>query len=283
MSSLNRSLRAAFVLLTSLISLNVVDAASPTEAQFTKLFADSLSQRLGGQRVKVVKDLQIEVDKNDGTWSFINLENAYFQYQSDSTAMVRHLAAHAAVLGGITDLELRLESLVPVIRNCNMLDQMPSDKRSRLFYERLNEELCIFYVNNDSLSMTYLSESKVLPYDSLFDIRTLGVCNLQQALPEILRYDVKTGYMLTAGGSFETSLLLLDYIWNHETLPVDGDYVVAVPNRDILLVSGSRDSVSLGIIRAEADTMFHQFKYPVSQELFIRNSGRWEVYRGSRQ
>ena len=47
--------------------------------------------------------------------------------------------------------------------------------------------------------------------------------------------------MLKAGGDYEASLLLFDDIWRDGQVKVDGDIVVAVPAKDVLLVTGSNN------------------------------------------
>lgn len=55
--------------------------------------------------------------------------------------------------------------------------------------------------------------------------------------------------MLVADGNYEASLLLADEIWQSKQIPVKGDYVVAIPSRDTLLITGSEDVENLAKIK----------------------------------
>jgi uncharacterized protein YtpQ (UPF0354 family) len=248
------------------------------ETGFTKLYADSLSFKLGGNKVDVVENLHLIVSKQDGGQLDVDLTSAFLDYQNKPTSISRYLASDIAILTGRIKSDVILESLIPVVRNCRLFEQFSADQRSRLFHERINDELCLFYVIDDSLSMTYLTELKALPYDSLLDLHMIGISNLWRILPEITRYNVESVFNVTAGGDYDASLLLLDDIWNHESLPVDGDYVVALPGRDILLVTGSNDSLGLRTLRYKTDSLLPLVGHPLSSKLFIKHGRNWEIF-----
>ena len=54
---------------------------------------------------------------------------------------------------------------------------------------------------------------------------------------------------MSAGGNYEASLLLIDDIWSSGQVKVNGDIVVAIPTRDVLLVTGSRNRSGLKRVR----------------------------------
>ncbi len=72
-------------------------------------------------------------------------------------------------------------------------------------------------------------------------IKQIAVRNLDNLLLSIQRNGGNGLYMLTAGGDYEASIILLDNVLTKSSLPIDGDFVIAIPNRDVLLITGSND------------------------------------------
>lgn len=110
-------------------------------------------------------------------------------------------------------------------------------------------------------------------------LKVASVFNLERILPEMKRYDAGEGvFMLVAGGDYEASLLLFDNLWVSGTFPVNGDYVIAVPTKDVLLITGLNDSLGIEKLRknvAGADTTYSSV---LSKALFIRRNGSWEIF-----
>jgi uncharacterized protein YtpQ (UPF0354 family) len=86
--------------------------------------------------------------------------------------------------------------------------------------------------------------------------------------------------MLTAGGNYEATLLLLPEIWSSVAQMVSGQIVASVPARDILYVTGDSDHENLADLRRWTSKMIEQADKPLSR-VFIRWSGtQWEEYSG---
>jgi len=82
-------------------------------------------------------------------------------------------------------------------------------------------------------------------------------------------------YMVTAGGTYESSMLLLNSFWSNKNFPVKGDIVVALPNRDVLFITGSRDKENLNWMRARAQESYDSGSYQVSPSLFRWNGKKF--------
>ena len=73
---------------------------------------------------------------------------------------------------------------------------------------------------------------------------------LLDSLRTVLRVDVHPGvYMLTCGGNYETGLLLLPEVWAEVDPLLAGSRVVAIPNRDLLFVTGCENADGIAWIR----------------------------------
>jgi uncharacterized protein YtpQ (UPF0354 family) len=113
------------------------------------------------------------------------------------------------------------------------------------------------------------------------ELREQAVANLRGVLPQIERHgDGSTYYMLTAGGDYEASLLLLDDLWQQQEPIVKGDLVAAVPARDVLLFTGSGFNVGLRELQAAVERVSMNGSYLISKTLLVRRDNAWEEYTG---
>jgi uncharacterized protein YtpQ (UPF0354 family) len=84
-------------------------------------------------------------------------------------------------------------------------------------------------------------------------LREAALTNLSRILPKIeIRPGADGVLLVSAGGEFDASLLLADNLWTGGQIKVDGDIVVAVPAKDVLIVTGSHNAAGLARLRAAA-------------------------------
>ena len=83
-------------------------------------------------------------------------------------------------------------------------------------------------------------------------------------------------FMLVGDGNYDSSLLLLDKLWDEQAGSVRGDLVAAVPSRSVLLFTGSASPDGVGQLRKAVDEIFTTGDHVVSKALLIRRNGRWE-------
>jgi uncharacterized protein YtpQ (UPF0354 family) len=81
--------------------------------------------------------------------------------------------------------------------------------------------------------------------------------------------------MLTAGGDYVASILLLDSVWESLAELVDGDIVAVTPSRDVLLFTGSGSQEGLQAIRERADGIVSSGDHVISRTLLRRVKGQW--------
>ncbi|MGR9979312.1 hypothetical protein ACUOII_24115, partial [Escherichia coli] len=93
------------------------------------------------------------------------------------------------------------------------------------------DELIILFAEDGSETMRYL-----MRYEVTID-REKAISNLKQILPEVTAEIVDTGAndgkvaVISAGGTYEPSLMLIDDLWVQSPDPECGDLLVTVPSR----------------------------------------------------
>jgi len=83
-----------------------------------------------------------------------------------------------------------------------------------------------------------------------------------------------------AGGEHEAALLLVDDLWSGPSIAVKvrGEPVVAVPARDVLLVTGADDPAGLEKVRSAAARVLREGTDTLSADLLVWRAGRWVAF-----
>jgi len=146
---------------------------------------------------------------------------------------------------------------------------------------RLVADLLAFYAFDAG------SHYEIVAYRDLAELGITADELHEQALLNLrgLKLDVRAHkgdriIMLTAGGNYEATLILLPEIWESVSQMVSGQLVAAVPARDVLYVTGDADRENLADMRRWTSKAVEQVDKPLSCA-FIRWTGAgWEEYTG---
>ncbi len=259
-----------------------------SEKAFTKIYTDSLKKHHPECTYTITKDLEIHVKLNEN--DFIHyLDNAYTSYKSqpDSLAPVISLYLKSASHLYKKEEPIRKNKIIPVIKDADYIDEMTitlnennkTNEQVSLVYEKYNDKLVIVYAEDGENGIAYFTTERFkesgLNKDSLF---VLAMKNLDALLPKIEILGEKGYYMITAGGNYETSLILLNEIWTKENMPVKGDIIIAIPTRDLLLIAGSKDAEGITKIKSVAKEAWETGPYQLTPDLFFWNGKKFEPY-----
>ena len=117
------------------------------------------------------------------------------------------------------------------------------------------------FLTNEKLTKLGLSRDE--------NLQKLAVANLRNVIPNIEIRGSHGSYMITAGGAYEASLILFDDLWERMASKVNGEIVIAVPARDLLLVTGSNDKDGLERMRKVVSGVPPNEGYAISDALFV--------------
>jgi uncharacterized protein YtpQ (UPF0354 family) len=219
--------------------------------------------------------------------------NAYRGYRNDPgrlQSLVKNFAATLArpARASSTPAVLDRSRIVPVIKDRPWLDELNGRVRAQhgpdapeMAVDDFNKELIIIYAADDANRTRYLMAKEVAGIDRA-ELRALALANLKRILPKIELRGDNGLYTITAGGDYEASLLLFDDIWSGDQIKVKGDIVVAIPARDALLVTGSRNRARLKDMR-EAAAKLVKGPYHLTPTLFVYRKGRFVKFGRDRE
>ena len=175
--------------------------------------------------------------------------------------------------------------IVPVIKG----HVPPSDDvivlspESSLISDALVGDLRVFYAFDLPGYFAYVSEHdrERLHLDP-GELRELSVRNLakRRSKPEILQPS-GAAVMLRLDGDLEASLLLHDSLWRHMARANTGETIVAVPSRDVVVVSGTGVTGGVETLRSAVKRSWERpsgRKLLLTRSLLVRRDDSWHVF-----
>ncbi len=254
-------------------------------------FAEAMRKSSPGLRVDVIGDLELKVTNAEGRDSTPFLYNAYDAYLQEPAAkadLIHRFAAAALETATAGHSGVDRSRIVPVIKDRPWLAEIRqamlhrgATKLPEAVYDDFTPDLVIAYAEDSPRNMRYLTPKNL--EDTGIDrkeLRALACENLKRLLPKIERHGANGLYMLTAGGNYEASLLLLDSIWSGGQMDVRGDIVVAIPTRDLLLVTGSQNPEGIKKVKEMANEASIKGPYRLTPKLFVYRNGQFGEFGG---
>lgn len=264
-----------------------------TKMEFTQSYEQvALQQASSTAKVtaEILAALEVKFVDEDGEERISYLDNAYSEYLNTPKDLEGILQRYAHATNEIwmgEESKPSVDNIFPVIKDQFYIDQVSEIVKKNgssefpFYYEKLNEVLYVLFALGSENSLKFLRGTAIdeLKIDRN-DLLEISKANLKAALPYIkIAGEPSTLSMLIAGGNYEASLLLFDYIWTKERFPVKGDIVIYVPSRDSVFITGSEDKMALKKI----DSIIHDentsWSHIVSKVGFIRIDGQWQVYK----
>jgi hypothetical protein len=152
----------------------------------------------------------------------------------------------------------------------------------------LNNGLLVSYVVDTGNEFTYvqnrhLAQEKITPDE----LHAIGIGNLVSEAGsrgiQVSTHPNGEMFAVLMGGNFEASLILVDALWDEGFRQfVSGDYVVAVPARDILAFCDAGSAAGLKELRALCQRG-ESYDHPISNRLYRRRGSTWTVLTEQRR
>lgn len=275
-------------LLALLLCAGCSKSAIISKSKFTAEFAEALHKSSPELKVQVVEEMQLKVTSADNHDFTLYLDNAYDQYKQDPKSKYAIFANYVGSFSETVASAPKSEGLdrtliIPVIKDRAWLDETQKALRDRgakeipeVIHEDLNSDLIIIYAEDSPQNIRYFTAKDLeKAHIQQEDLRSLACENLKRVIPKIERHGGDGLFMLAAGGSYEASLLLIDSVWDGLKKDVKGDIVIAIPTRDVLIVTGSDDSQGINKMNQIVKEASAQGSYRLTSKLFVHRHGRW--------
>lgn len=256
-------------------------------AQFTAEYARTLKAAIPSARVEVKSDLELKLTDSTGTELSLFLDNAYKEYTQDPRAIQDVLTRYVTSAKATREDDKRIDRtrIVPIVKDRHWLTEIAESLRGRgiekpieSVFEELNAQLVVVYAEDSSKNIRYLTQESLTEAGlAQSELRALAVTNLRRIIPKIEIHKGPLVSMVTAGGDYEACLLLFDDLWSSGSIKVDGEIVVAIPSRDLLLVTGSKTPGGITKLRELATKASQQASYRLTDTLFVYKNGKFAM------
>lgn len=275
-------------LIACLISL-ASHAQTLSPKQFTETFATELRKTSPATKVTVKANLELLLTNAAGKESTAFLDNAYKSYQQDTTLLRDVIQRYSAsYLSQDSERAVEKSRIVPIIKDKEWISEITASLKKHgaskpldNVFEEYNDQLLIVYAEDNPSNIRYITQKDLHNLGlNKAELKPLSISNLKNAIPKIEIHKGPVVSMITAGGDYEASLLLLDDIWKDKAIQVAGEIVVAIPSRDLLLVTGTRTPGGIPRIKEIIAKSFQQAPYRLTSTLFVYRNGRFIAYQG---
>lgn len=259
---------------------------------FTALFTAAFREAAPESSITSSKPLSLTVKHHDEE-AHVALDNAYQLYQTDPDSLNSIVGSFLASMLDLDGGEMNPDLILPAIKPSDWVDAIreqinPSshgdnaDSRGPVFDPWL-EGMVVAYAENSANNVFFITgEALEESTFSLDELRSRALDNLRNMVQgNITREKRFQGgpiqRMTSADPVWDASLLLLDELWDAETLGITKEIVVALPARDLLLVADSGKPEQIDMLRQGAANAFDMTPYSITRRLLVRRQNKWEM------
>jgi uncharacterized protein YtpQ (UPF0354 family) len=221
------------------------------------------------------------VRRSGGATRTINLTNFYTIYSTEPERLKDLIQTQVAFLVSPPRTTLDPSRIIPVVKDRAWLREYQEKVKAaggsqEQLVEDLNNELVISYAEDTPHAMHHLTTDDYS--GDRGKLRAFAIKNLLRVLPKIEMHVINEYVsIVSAGEDYTPSLLLLEDLWTGGQIKVKGEIVVAVPARDVILVTGSR-SVKMTNFRAFAADLYAKGPYSLSEKAFVFRNNTFTTY-----
>lgn len=282
-------MKRIFALLVCMLAVTVHAASALlSPQQFTEEFRAALAAALPDAAITAEEPLHLAIKPAQGEPARAFLDNAYDEYSGSpdakSDVIARYVASFAETANGSGPLNP--QQIVPVIKDRAWSKEMRRSAKTRgvdgpleQVIEDLNDDLVIVYAEDTPQNIRYFGPKDLQEAGVQKDnLRALAIGNLRRILPPPEAVNGPLFSMLNAGGDYVPSLLLFDEIWNRDKLGVQGEIVIAIPTRDVLLFTGSGNKEGVKKLREVAKKAHADGPYSLTDRLFVYRGGKFQRF-----
>ena len=259
-----------------------------SESQFTEKYFKVLSKKYPNVFYEIKEPLVIKAIYGENNEVTHFLDNSYREYKLDIKELDEIIERYTSSSASIyeKDQEIKIDRIVPIIKPSDYFEQLKSlgdstkdYKVPELIWEKYNEDLIIIYAEDKEDCIHYFNqeEFELLKIDknTLFE---KSIQNLNNLITKIEKIGENGDFILVADGSYESSLILMQTIWTKENFEVDGDIIIAIPNRDLVIITGSNNKRSIEKLQKNTLESYMNGNHSISTSLYKWQGTKFEKY-----
>lgn len=234
--------------------------------------------------VKVVGDFDLQLTAAGERDVQVHIGNVYANLPGDPAARVSEVErfVRTTLRPGVPTVDARL--IVPQVKSTAYLEEIARASKGEFVpvTEPLIADLHILYAQDEPdavhpLRADHLAELGL----TLEQLRPIAIQNLWRLLADIEIHGGPAFGMVVCGGTYESSLLLSDNVWDTVQGTMTGEVLACTPARDLMFFADSAQPNGVKSLY-EAIANAARAGYHVSTTVLVRRSGKWAVFDHSR-
>ena len=251
------------------------------ETEFSTEFAKRLIDKIEGLKIYSIKGLEIQTEYENSNEYKHFLNNCYSEYLREPESIEEVFEKYLNSSNSLykPNETINISDILPVIKDERFIQsvlEINPDFEKNHTYEKYNDELYIFYVEDTETNINYLTQEDFEKLNiEKSELKKIAIENLTNSI-EIERHGENGYFMLLADGNYESSMILLD-IWSKENFKVNGEIVVGIPSRDLLIITGKNDTENIKKLKQTINEINENGDHLVSEKLFEYKNGKFET------
>jgi uncharacterized protein YtpQ (UPF0354 family) len=256
------------------------------ENQYTQKYLGVISEMYPNVTYEIIEPLVLKATYGENGEVTHFLDNSYREYKLEpkeiNEVIERYTNATAETYNN--DKEININRIVPIIKPSDYFEQLrilgssvTDYKVPELIWEPYNEDLIIVYAEDRDESIRYFDQEEFEKLEiSKETLLEFSVNNLNNVVPKIEKVGENGNFGLIAGGDYEVSLMLMTDIWTKENFDVNGEIVIAIPNRDLVFITGSNDKEGIEKLKGTIKESFETGNHSISTNFYKWNGEKFE-------
>ncbi len=261
---------------------NELNVNRMSEGRFTEIFVEAAQELEQIESAHMVQPLYVVVKSVQGNERDVYLGNIYRNLSHDpKRRAVQVMAFVEAIAPYMEPEEITVNHrglVLPVIRHESYLgigDQVT------LVADPFLADMRVFYVLDWPNRTEFMSEDHLALMElSREELRALALQNLAMRVERVALKRVDDMVLVGFDGNYETSLLLLDSMWQRFSDESMGVVTAAAPARDVLIYTSSSSPESIATLQDIANRFAEEGGYAISSQLIEWVDGAWRVKGG---
>jgi uncharacterized protein YtpQ (UPF0354 family) len=256
---------------------------------FTEEIANAVRMAVPSAKVWIERELEVEITYSNGQNVLAELTTSYNAYRNEPERLKGIIDLHIQRLK--TDeyakgqIKLDHSKIVPVVKNRKWLEdaerriKAAGVKQTQLVDDFV-DDLVVAYAEDTDKIFRYIARHE---YKGRWEnLRALALDNLKRVAPKTqIQGMSKDVAVVSAGDDYTSSLLVVSGLWSSpERFKVKGDVVVAIPSREVILVTGTENG-KVSEFRRYVANVYAKGQFPLSQTLLVYRDNRFTKFTGN--
>lgn len=251
-----------------------------TDKQFTNKYLEKISEQYPTVNFEIKEPLVI-ISKFENEEFTHYLDNSFKEYNLSPTELNEIIERYVNSSGSLYEKkeEININQIIPIIKPSSYFEELKRSgiETADLIWENYNEDLIIIYAEDKGNRFNYFNNNEFeklnIKKDTLLDFAR---SNLNNIIPKIEKVGKNGEYGLIAGGDYEANLILLNTLWTKDNFKVDGDIIVAIPNRDLVFIIGSNNKQSIEKLKKSIPEYYNTGNHPISDSFYRWTGTKFE-------